>query len=107
MAQEYAKNFYQSATWIKISKAIRTNKLYTCERCGGYGNIVHHIKHITPENITDYKITLAPENLMLLCNDCHNKIHANKLSTADGYKFTSDGDIVPLADTSPRTVLEL
>ena len=36
---------------------------------------VHHIKFITPQNITDPNITLNYSNLVALCRECHKKRH--------------------------------
>jgi len=95
MAQEYAKDFYLSTTWRAVSNAYRVNKVYTCEECRAYGYVVHHIKYITPQNIDDPDVTLNENNLMLLCNECHNRIHHRRSggSVADGYRFTADGDL--------------
>lgn len=52
-----------------------------CQMCktlilGRYA--VHHIIHITMHNIDDTNITLNPNNLELLCAECHNKRHKRK-----------------------------
>ncbi|MFA5283922.1 MAG: HNH endonuclease [Bacilli bacterium] len=46
-----------------------------CERCGGIGQEVHHRQRVTIENVEDASVSLNPENLELLCKDCHNKEH--------------------------------
>ncbi|MCI1244599.1 MAG: HNH endonuclease [Bacilli bacterium] len=43
--------------------------------CGEIGTEVHHKVHLTPENVGDPEISINQENLMLLCNECHNKVH--------------------------------
>lgn len=104
MSKEYAKQFYQCRTWQDTAKAVRINKQYTCEICKGYGYIVHHIKHITPANINDSDITLNINNLMLLCNECHNKIHSEHFPTVNGVIFTADGDIAPANADAPPVI---
>ena len=66
---------------------------YICERCGGVARIVHHVKHITPLNISDPLITLDWENLEALCIDCHNIEHISGGNIADGLMFDQDGNI--------------
>lgn len=39
------------------------------------GEIVHHKTHITPENVGDPSVTLAFDNLELLCRACHADEH--------------------------------
>ena len=39
------------------------------------GEIVHHKIFLTPENIGNPAVTLAVENLELLCRDCHAAKH--------------------------------
>ncbi len=36
---------------------------------------VHHIKELTPENISDPRISLSLDNLVSLCRECHKKRH--------------------------------
>lgn len=50
-----------------------------CEECGdALGEEVHHIIALTPQNITDEKITISFDNLKFLCRDCHFQQHADK-----------------------------
>lgn len=39
------------------------------------GVIVHHKVHLTPDNIDNPEVALNPDNLMLVCRDCHAKLH--------------------------------
>ena len=78
--QDWAKSFYLSAAWKKCRAAYGKQKHGLCERClerGMYraGEIVHHKIHLTPENISDPDVALNPENLQLLCRDCHALAH--------------------------------
>ena len=67
--------FYKSEAWhtIREIKIRETNG--RCERCGGIGQEVHHKQRITVENVDDTSISINPDNLELLCRDCHNKEH--------------------------------
>lgn len=76
----YAERFYSSLAWQNTRKAYTSSVGGLCERClkkGIYqaGEIVHHIKHITPDNINDPNITLNWDNLQLVCRECHAQIH--------------------------------
>lgn len=78
--KEYAKLFYTSKAWRETRSAYLRNADGLCERCRASGKfvpgkIVHHKKHITPNNINDPNVTLSFSNLELLCDACHNKEH--------------------------------
>lgn len=54
-----------------------------CERClkAGIirpGEMVHHKKHLTEENLNDPAVALNFANLELLCRDCHAAEHAKR-----------------------------
>lgn len=83
MARDFAKAFYKSREWQEVRELIRKRDRYLCKHCGQYGEEVHHIIHLTPENIWDEKITLNPSNLELLCRECHKKEH--KRDRANGH----------------------
>ena len=97
MARGFAKAFYNSAAWIKTSKAYAASVFFTCEKCGHPGYIVHHIVHLTPLNIGDPEITLAWSNLMYLCLECHNVIHGNEPQRVG--VFDDSGNMIGLIDT--------
>lgn len=80
--KEYAQGFYKGRQWKKVSRLYMESRNYICERCGGNGSICHHKKYITPGNIDNPQVTLNPDNLECLCQDCHNKEHKAKHSRA-------------------------
>lgn len=91
--QEYAEKFYKSKAWVKTRAAFVSCKRGLCERClakGIYspGVIVHHICHITPENINDPSVTMNFDNLQLLCRNCHAEVHSSK----EGSRFVLDDE---------------
>lgn len=94
--KEYARSFYNSREWRKISALYMSSRNYVCERCGGVGVICHHKKYITPGNINDTDITLNMNNLECLCQDCHNREHSAGVSRAI---FDSSGDMVGTKDS--------
>ena len=80
MSKPFARQFYSSAAWHACRNEYAKKRGYLCENClrqGIYkpGEIVHHKIELDPVNIENPEITLNPDNLMLLCRDCHAKIH--------------------------------
>lgn len=95
MAKEYAKPFYNSKKWRRISKKYLDTQYRICERCGNVANVVHHKEYITPENIKDPMITFDWKNLEALCNDCHNKEHkAEYAEIRSDVMFDENGNVV-------------
>ena len=87
------RRFYRSDSW-KIARAIKiASAAGICEMCGKPGKEVHHIVHLTPENVTYPNVSLNQDNLMLLCTECHNKVHG-RFKTTSNYEFDSDGNMV-------------
>ena len=85
--------FYRSDTW-KIARAIKIASVGGfSEKCGGLGSEVHHIIHLTPQNVSNPNISTNQENLMLLCNECHNKEHG-RFEGKREYTFDEDGNLV-------------
>lgn len=97
MAQDYAKDFYNSRAWKNCRAAYAKSQSYLCERCrakGIYksGEIVHHKIHLTPENVNDPTVTLNWDNLRLLCRDCHALEHKPEVR----YKINELGQVITL-----------
>ncbi len=94
MAKDYAAAFYNSRAWRNTQRVFLMQKNYICEACGAAAVIVHHIRHIKPENIHDAEITLNFRNLRALCIPCHNAIHIGGSACAEGVSFDGDGNII-------------
>lgn len=80
MAREFARSFYNSGAWHACRDTYKRQAGGLCEECLKRGVItpgveVHHIKPVTPFNIGNPEITLNPDNLQLLCRDCHMDKH--------------------------------
>lgn len=78
--QPWASAFYKSTAWRSCRAAYEKSVGGLCERClarGIYrsGEIVHHKVYLTPENIGDPAVSLAWENLELVCRECHADEH--------------------------------
>lgn len=75
--------FYTRQAWRRCRASFLQSKNGLCEICLKRGMIVpamhvHHKVPITPQNLKDPKITLNHENLMALCEECHQKMHRKK-----------------------------
>lgn len=73
------ESFYKSLKWKKKRAYILRRDNYLCQHCKWYGKrteaqTVHHKKHLEeyPE------LALVNDNLISLCNKCHNKEHPEK-----------------------------
>ncbi len=75
MAKEYAKSLYSSKEWQEVRSYCLKRDKYKCRRCNRPAEEVHHIIHVTPENIGNVNITLNPYNLECLCRTCHQSEH--------------------------------
>lgn len=96
MAKNFSKKLYNSAKWKKIRHFVLTRDFYICQVCGEPNcNTVHHIVELTPVNINDTDITLNPENLVTLCNQCHDEVHGrNYRQETRWYAFDADGNLI-------------
>lgn len=95
--QAWAVSFYKSLAWKNTRAAFAASKKGLCEIClekGLYvpGEIVHHKIHLTQNNINDESITLAWNNLQLVCRDCHAAIHS---AHARRYRVDAQGRVLP------------
>ena len=85
------KQFYKSSAWLKKRQAIFMRDNNECQRCKELGKFsraecVHHIKHL--DKYPD--LALVDENLVSLCNSCHNSwAHPEKLLKPEKNKFTN------------------
>lgn len=102
MAREFAKAFYASQQWQQVRYFCLMRDKYLCVECGHPAEEVHHIIHLTPENIWDTKISLNPDNLKCLCRSCHFEAHRGehgkgraKTEETPEYYFDENGYLVP------------
>lgn len=90
MAKEFSKAFYSSKAWQMCREAALMRDKYLCVKCGSPASDVHHIIHITRENVNDPSVTLNQENLISLCKDCHNREH----HAAEAQIFDDNGYLI-------------
>lgn len=101
MAREFSKAFYNSTVWKKTAKIYKESVFSVCEKCRREGHIVHHKIHLTPFNINDPNITLSFDNLMYLCLECHNAIHAKEETSNRNVVFDANGNMIGIIDEAP------
>lgn len=68
--------FYNSPQWINMRNYILSKNNYTCAKCEGEADTVHHIKHLREPG--GWELRLNEKNLMPICKSCHNKEHREK-----------------------------
>ncbi|WP_329757492.1 HNH endonuclease [Acidaminococcus intestini] len=105
MARDFSKRFYDSKSWKDLARLSREKKHFICDKCGRPGATqVHHIIELTPDNINNPSISLNPRNLMLLCNDCHNRMHHRFEQGASSrtYSYDSEGHVVAVQEKERR-----
>lgn len=74
------KSFYASSAWINLRLLLINERGNKCEHCKDIiprsrDLIGHHLIELTPENVQDHTISLNPEQIEIVCFDCHNKEH--------------------------------
>lgn len=87
------ERFYKSDRWHLTRAIVITRANGLCERCGKVGTEVHHIIHLTIDNVDNVSISINPKNLILLCKDCHNKEH-HRFGKFKEYSFDSDENLI-------------
>lgn len=71
--------FYCRKDYLDLAQACKIKSGGVCAKCGGVFDISelrpHHKVELTLDNIDDVNITLNPDNIEVLCHDCHNAAH--------------------------------
>lgn len=100
MARDFAKSFYNSKEWELTRDFILRRDKFLCVKCGRPAEEVHHIKHLSPQNIGDVSITMNPENLISLCRECHFNEHKGEhgkgraIKESNPYDFDEHGMLI-------------
>lgn len=81
MASDVLKKFYNSTRWKDFRLNLIAERGNICERCGkiitdGKKLHAHHKAELTVYNVDDYNVSLNPDMVELICNECHNKEHS-------------------------------
>ena len=96
--KDFAKAFYKSSAWKKTREAYLRSVGGLCERCRRKGlivpaEIVHHKTYLTPENISDYTVSLSWAGLEALCRNCHAEEHTGNIIR---YEVDALGRVKPI-----------
>ena len=71
--------FYCRKDYLDLAQACKIKSGGVCAKCGGVFDISelrpHHKAELTLDNIDDVNVTLNPDNIEVLCHDCHNAAH--------------------------------
>ena len=78
-------DFYRSPQWEKFREVVILERQNDhgetiCEYCKQpiikkYDIILHHITHLTLNNVNNYDISLNSQNIMIVHHKCHNILH--------------------------------
>lgn len=89
MALDPIHAFYCRKDYLTLAEMCKIKSGGVCARCGKTFDVSelrpHHKIELTLDNIDDVNITLNPDNIEVLCHDCHNAIH-NRFGHAVGQK---------------------
>lgn len=77
------ERFYTTRAWRRCRDTFLASRGGLCEVCLKKGLIepatdVHHKIHLTADNVGNPEISLNPDNLMALCEECHQEQHRTK-----------------------------
>jgi len=93
--------FYKSALWKKTRlNALKRDK-YLCVKCGKPAEVVHHVEHLTLDNVDKPEVALNLDNLMSLCSGCHFEAHRGEHCMGrineenNPYTFDANGMLIP------------
>lgn len=85
-------NFYKTVKWKKKRESILRRDGYECRECKRYGkvteaNTVHHVNTLETHPL----LALVSENLISLCNRCHEAMHIRRTHelTAKGKEWVA------------------
>ncbi|HZJ99700.1 MAG TPA: HNH endonuclease [Tissierellaceae bacterium] len=72
--------FYCSKPWRDLSYGLKIQANGKCNRCNKNVLdfkylIAHHKTELTEDNVDDTNISLNPDNIEIICHDCHNHEH--------------------------------
>ena len=72
--------FYTTKAWRDLAYSLKIQANGSCNRCGH--NVIdfkyligHHKIELSEDNVEDVSVSLNPDNIEVICHDCHNKEH--------------------------------
>ena len=96
MARQINSAFYHQAAWKKVRDNYIKSVGGLCEDCLAKGiytpaTCVHHVEELTELTVTNPEKAYGYENLMALCDRCHNIRHGR--SRDKRYRVHQDGEV--------------
>lgn len=96
--EKFSNAFYISSAWRKCRDAYIQSVGGLCEECQEKGLIVpgtqvHHKQKLTPENINNPAVSLNYDNLILLCDKCHEAKHTRRKDTNRRWTVDDSGHV--------------
>lgn len=89
MAIDPLHAFYGRKEYLNLAQSCKIKSGGVCARCGKVFDLndlrPHHKIELTLENVDNPQIALNPDNIEVLCHDCHNAVHA-RFGNAVGQK---------------------
>lgn len=84
-------SFYTSNAWRDIREILMLDRGMICEECHKlirykHQAIGHHKIELDMVNVNDPSVSLNLDNLMLVCNTCHNSIH-NRFGSKTRHRY--------------------
>jgi len=80
MALDPIHAFYCRKDYLSLAQACKIKSGGVCTKCGRIFDLSdlrpHHKIELTLDNIDDPNITLNPDNIEVLCHECHNAEHS-------------------------------
>ena len=79
--------------WYSFRRMIMDKRGYKCQKCGNAGSCSSITKGLHLHHIKSQKkyrhLKFEPSNVVILCRECHNREHNDKLVTEFYYKKNS------------------
>jgi hypothetical protein len=99
MSEIAAFAFYKTKRWQKLRKYI-LGRDCICQICHcAKPTIAHHKTWITAENVNIPELVWGEDNLIAVCQYCHNRIHhadPNNSATWPELSFDENGNLVKI-----------
>lgn len=90
MALDPIHAFYCRKEWLDLAQACKIKSGGVCSRCGSINDMSelrpHHKIELTLENVDDPRIALNPDNIEVLCRECHDLAHPHHFGNFIGQK---------------------
>ncbi len=90
--KELYQEYLESPEWDALRKEAYKRAKNRCELCDDHADAAHHIKY--PKSFEDDCL----ENLLVVCDRCHKKLHGIKPETLVGITYSETIFLIKLMD---------